>query len=106
MIPAHLKCLKKDYLLFYYKSKNKLESNTQHFIANTLNIEIFDLHRQINSSHRILLHTSYVLSNGLSAYIWNALFKRHTNSFNNFRKRVSERYQNKFDGLYNKKKSG
>jgi hypothetical protein len=104
LTPPHLSNnYERDFHLFHYKAKKKLERILTNFKLNILNIEIFDLHRQIHLFHRTELRTAFVLSNELPTQIWNAIHKHHTTSFHNFHRRTSERHYKKFIWLLNNK---
>jgi len=80
----------------HYKTTKKLERLLYNSQKKILQIEIFDLHRLIDSLYKELSCLSSRLINSLPAHIWNNIHKFHYNSFKNFSHRLLQRHKMKY----------
>jgi len=54
-----------------------------------LQLKIFDLFKTIDNLNRELTYLSHDLSNYFPKHIWNEIFKHHSNSFNNYKQKLT-----------------
>jgi len=104
IIPPHLSHIyNKKFSFNHHKTIKKLERLLYNSKKKILQMEIFDLHRSIDSLNRELTCLSSRLTNTIPVHIWNNIQKFHYNSFNNFSHRMFHRQKNKYLWLSHKK---
>jgi len=74
----------------------------QRFRTSILNIEIFDLNRNIDFLINKLFINSKLLSDSLPSYIWNSITSYHFDSFNKLHNKLHSPYKKKFQWLAHK----
>jgi len=104
IVPTHLSHI---YNIKFYSNHYKTTKKLERLLCNSqkkiLQIEIFDLHRLIDSLHKELSCLSSRLTNSLPPHIWNGIQGFHYNSFKNFSLRLFQQHKKKYFWLsYNK----
>jgi len=104
VIPIHLHNLyKMSFTQEHFKTAHKLEKVIYNTQIKILNIEIFELHRQIYVLNKELMFLSMNLSNHLPPHIYNKIIYRYSDMFHRFRYRSSIKYRDKLIWLKRKK---
>jgi len=83
----------------HFRSKRKLEKMLNDSRNRILKLEIFDLHRNINSMNIQLLSILQRLSNLIPVYTWNDIFQFYSESFYKFKLRMLNKNKKKLDWL-------
>jgi len=103
LLPSHLSRLFNTRLhIFHHRSVKMAENVLRKCKSRILDIEIFELHRTIDSLKRDLTHTTFYLSNILPYYIWKNIRKHHILAFRRCNTRLFFTHKKKFEWLLHK----
>jgi len=98
IVPPHLTHLFYNKIqTFHHRSTRVIESVLHNYKLKVLDIEIFDLYRQIDFWKKKRTNLMSYLSNTFPGYIWNDVYKHHFILFNRFSKKMFFIHKKKFD---------
>lgn len=104
IIPTHLNNFCNiDFILHHHKSVRRLNGLLYNFKTKAMNIEIFDLHRQIEALHKKLITLTLQLTTIIPYHSWNRIHNHYSLTFHNYQLKSHITHRKKFNWLVNKK---